>query len=136
MERPIEKGDYIRKKNFDRIGKAIAVEVCSISYNDRANVRINGFMWAEPQYLEVVSKEEADRLNELLKTCVISDTIPFDEDMSCFREDTGEPKRKLPQERIAIMKLFSLKMKHPERNLIAYKCDHCGYFHLGKEKIV
>lgn len=136
MEQKIVKGDYIRKKNFDRIGKLIGVQVRSANYNDKGIVGINGFMWADPQYLEVISKEEADNLNNILKSCVISETIPFAENMTCFREDNGEPKIKIPQERVAIMKLFSLKMKHPERNLISYKCEFCNHFHLGKEKIV
>jgi hypothetical protein len=133
-ENIIKKGDYIHKKNFGCIGKHICVEVQKIAEIPTATgilLRINGFCKAFPENLKVVTKEESERINNLFASCVIS---PNENDKltSCIREDNGEPKLKIPGDIQAKRKLFSLKMKHPERNLQAYKCLHCGSYHLGK----
>ena len=134
----IKKGDWVRKKNYDTIGKHICVQIKGL-YILPMKVQgptlvINGFCQATEANLVVVSEEEAKRLNDLSDSMSLSPN-EHDEITSCIREDNGEPKMKFFNEQVVLKKLFMLSMQHPEKHLQAYKCIRCGAHHLGKSKL-
>lgn len=130
------KGEYIRKKNFNPIGKSICILIQSAREIPGNRIHVNGFCSLGLEHIEVVDKAEADKLNDLFKNIQISETLHFDPETSCTREETGEPKGKIHSEKAIKIKLFIMRQKYPEKDFQAYKCSNCGFYHIGKTKEV
>jgi hypothetical protein len=132
----IVKGDYIRKKNYDLFGRKVVLEVNSIKQSKTKKgvifFLINGRKWVETAHIEKSSKEESENLQNLFESCKITESLRPNLNTSCIREDNGQPKNKIYSERAILRILFMRRMKNPEGGFEAYKCAHCGAFHLGK----
>lgn len=149
MYQRIKSGDWIRKANntvfkeqYGANGVKIIEEgeelpflkVDTIQFISSGKCVINGIYWVNPYNIKIMTEEEFIEYKGIWDSCNISPTDePFEID-SCIRKDTGEPKKKLPGMPSLRRILFEKVIKKPEALFQAYKCSHCGEYHIGKKK--
>ena len=133
----IKVGDYIIKKGRNVFGRGetstpvLLVESIKCTGNEKRYV-FNEHYHIEQEFLEVVSKKEAERINEIYDSCVLVESSKPDLS-SCVREDNGQKKVGFPEKHFKHV-LFQAKMRNPDGGFQAYTCKHCGEIHIGKTK--
>lgn len=80
---------------------------------------------------EVVSKEEALKLNKMFHESKVVSECKESLDNVCIRMDTGMPKMKFPPNGFQ-RALYTLKLKCPDKICSAYVCPVCKSIHIGK----
>lgn len=82
--------------------------------------------------LEIISKEEAKRVNKLFwESNKLLKDLPVSDDI-CIRQETKEPKKRFSTCNFQNA-LYTLKRKYPDKICSAYVCPVCGFVHLGKK---
>jgi hypothetical protein len=82
----------------------------------------------EGNLIKVIKEQEAQRLNLLFEKC--GELSPQSGTRTHFREDGSE--KKVFNENNFKEALYRLKIKYPDKECGAYKCEQCGGIHLGK----
>ena len=88
------------------------------------------------EFLETVSKEEAQRLNKIFyeTTCsLVLDSEEVELKGCHFREDNGQEKIGYRLDNYQIP-LYRLRFKYPDSVCSAYKCPSCQKIHIGKKQ--
>ena len=135
----IDKGSYIRKKNFGffknfyldgRIEYLPSIQVISITQNSKEKLNIHGQSYLVSELVEITEAESSYLNNEFL-SMDISLSISDASDMNAhIRKDNGEPKISRGKDE-ALMYSFTFNQKNPGVKMNVYKCHICGNLHCG-----
>lgn len=135
----IDKGSYVRKKNFDFFKNFYldgtpefvpAIYIVTIKSCHEGKVTINGEAYPLESLVEV-TEAEANALCREYSEMKLSEASLDDVTNAHIRRDTGEVKKAQTYGH-ALRHVFSYNKKNPDAKLQAYKCPECGEIHCGR----
>lgn len=128
-------GDLVIKRSmnpFPGIGPVFTVK--GIEKFANGKYRFSGRYVFDEKDLIKITEEESERLRAIWEDSArIRETLRREISVSCYREDNGEPKMKFTDTRFQSI-LYTYRMRNPEGEYEAYRCEHCGFVHIGKAK--
>jgi len=145
----IQKGDYVRKRNFAFFKTwkkvytpVIQIESIAVLDTEGENILINGkynYRSEDIDSIIIISEAAAEKLkaewyDKTLFELVEPQNKSIDE--TCYTTYTGKKTEKKKFENLFELKrvYFQLSHQYPEKKFQMYKCPNCKGYHIGKDE--
>jgi hypothetical protein len=128
-EKPFKIGTCIVKKNKQVFGRANqvrpSIKIGKVVRRGDHHYIINGIYTIDPEMVEVIPEEEANRINRLYKSLEISETGKPGQTGTHYRTIDGKEKLGYPSKGRAKAALFHRLLTKPDEDYDAYLCPEC-----------
>jgi hypothetical protein len=142
---PFVKGGWIKKSNntlFNigwggHVKNTPVIQIKTAVKLTASDWLINNRYRNQLETIEIITIEEATRLNNIFTNLKLSEPESLSIEETCFTTYTGErkPKQTYRNEKHVLSVLYTFLMNRPDEGFIASLCPNCNTYHIGKLKV-